>query len=331
VTLHEQYRSLHDGAGIGSIAPRYPLIVKGADRASFLHGLLSNEVRTLKAGGGCYAAWLTAQGRMLTDVHLLEMGDGMLLDVPAELASQTLERLDQSLFSEDVQINDAGKSIAPLWIHGPAAASVLEAVLQRPGALDNWQEYQHDAWQYRDGMVRVARISQLGVPGFCAYVAPDAMSALVDALSHQGAVRVEPPAIEALRVEWGYPVFGVDMTTDTIPLEAGIEDRAISFTKGCYVGQEVIVRMVHRGGGRVARRLMGLRFSAQIHASGTRLFSTDRDAGWVTSVAVSPTRGIIGLGYVQRDVAVEGTQLAVGGLGAAETAVVTERPMTRDR
>jgi folate-binding protein YgfZ len=267
---------------------------------------------------------------MLTDVHLLEMSDGMLLDVPAELASESLQRLDRSLFSEDVQLEDAGRSITSLWVHGPAAASLLGVVLGRPGGLDSWNEYQHDAFEYERVPVRAARISQLGVPGFCVYLPEGATSAFADALTHRGAVRLEPAVITAARIESGYPVFGVDMTTDTIPLEAGIEDRAISFTKGCYVGQEVIVRMVHRGGGRVARRLMGLRFPAQPPQPGTRLFS-DRDAGWVTSVALSPTLGAIGLGYVHRDAAAEGARLAVGTLGAVETAIVTELPMRGDR
>jgi folate-binding protein YgfZ len=123
-------------------------------------------------------------------------------------------------------------------------------------------------------------------------------------------------------------VFGVDMTTDTIPLEAGIEDRAISFTKGCYVGQEVIVRVMHRGGGRVARRLMALRFEDALPPPGSKLFGGDREAGWVTSAARSPRTGSIGLGYVHRDSAVTGTRLTVGSPGPA--VVVSERPMSRD-
>jgi folate-binding protein YgfZ len=151
---------------------------------------------------------------------------------------------------------------------------------------------------------------------------------LREALIREGACAVGAEAIDAARIEAGYPVFGVDMTTDTIPLEAGIEDRAISFTKGCYVGQEVIVRVMHRGAGRVARRLMSLRFEGSPPAPGTKLFSGDRETGWVTSAARSPRTGAIGLGYVHRDSAVAGTRLAAGSAGAG--VLVSERGIAPD-
>ncbi len=328
MTTNEQYRALTEQAGIGAVAARHPLSVAGKDRASFLHGLLSNEVRTLTAGTGCYAAWLTPQGRMITDVHLLETGDSMLLDVPADVAAAALHRLDQSLFSEDVQLTDLGLGVTPLWIHGPRAASIIGAVIPEARALDGWTEYTHGVFAFMGTAVRIARISQLGVPGFCLYAEHGVASPLRDALERAGAIAVDAAAIDAARIEAGYPVFGIDMTTDTIPLEAGIEDRAISFTKGCYVGQEVIVRVMHRGGGRVARRLMALRFEEGPPAPGARLFGGDREAGWVTSAALSPRAGAVGLGYVQRDSAVAGTRLTVGAPGPG--VVVSERPTSSD-
>lgn len=328
MTTNEQYRALTEQAGIGAVAARHPLSVAGKDRASFLHGLLSNEVRTLTAGTGCYAAWLTPQGRMITDAHVFETGDSMLLDVPTEVAAAALERLDQSLFSEDVQLADLGSRFTPLWIHGPRAASIIGRVVPDAPRLDKWTEYTHGVFPFTGATVRIARVSQLGVPGFCLYVEHGVASPLRDGLERAGAIAVDAAAIDAARIEAGYPVFGIDMTTDTIPLEAGIEDRAISFTKGCYVGQEVIVRVMHRGGGRVARRLMGLRFEEGPPTAGTRLFGGDREAGWVTSAALSPRTGAVGLGYVHRDLAVAGTRLTVGASGAG--VVVSDRPMSPD-
>ena len=325
MTTDEQYRALTEQAGIGAVAARHPLSVAGKDRASFLHGLLSNEVRTLTAGTGCYAAWLTPQGRMITDMHVFETGDSMLLDVPTEVAAAALQRLDQSLFSEDVQLADLGPRVTSLWIHGPRAASIIGIVVPDASRLHEWTEYTHGVFAFAGTTIRIARVSQLGVPGFCLYVEHDVASPLRDALEGAGAITVDAAAIDAARIEAVYPVFGIDMTTDTIPLEAGIEDRAISFTKGCYVGQEVIVRVMHRGGGRVARRLMGLRFEAGPPTAGTRLFGGDREAGWVTSAALSPRTGAIGLGYVHRDSAVAGTRLTMGASGAG--VVVSERPM----
>ena len=135
--------------------------------------------------------------------------------------------------------------------------------------------------------------------------------------------RVSPQAIEAARVEAGYPVFGVDMTDDTIPLEAGIEDRAISLTKGCYVGQEVIIRVLHRGHGRVATG--GPSHRGPVPQRGARLFAADRDVGFVTSAAESPRLGTIAMGYVHRDFLAAGTKVEAATEGGRVPATVTER------
>ena len=146
---------------------------------------------------------------------------------------------------------------------------------------------------------------------------------LIAALIQAGAQEVSHEAIEAVRIEAGYPVFGVDMTDDTIPLEAGIEQRSISFTKGCFVGQEVVVRVLHRGGGRVAKKLVGLKLSGET-AIGSKIFSGDRDIGVLTSVATSPRFGSVALGYVHRDFTAPGTAVTIADRGA----VVTALPMS---
>jgi tRNA-modifying protein YgfZ len=171
------------------------------------------------------------------------------------------------------------------------------------------------------------RIDQLGGPGFCAFVAPSHVDAFVAALLDGGAVAVGRDALDAVRIEAGYPVFGVDMTEDTIPLEAGIEHRAVSFTKGCYVGQEVVIRVLHRGGGRVARKLVALRIDGDVPSRGTKLTAGGRDVGFVTSAAASPVHGTIALGYVHRDFTAPGTEVAVAG-DAANRVTVSARPMS---
>jgi folate-binding protein YgfZ len=134
--------------------------------------------------------------------------------------------------------------------------------------------------------------------------------------------------IEAARIEAGYPLFGVDMTEDTIPLEAGIEDRAISFTKGCYVGQEVIIRVLHRGHGRVAKKLVALRIEGNhLPARNAAIFAGDRGIGVITSAASSPTLGSIALGYVHRDYVAPGTRIDVEVLSGRVPAFVSESPI----
>lgn len=322
MTIPEQYRAIKEQAATGSVAPRRPLAVRGSDRAGYLHGLLTNDVRALAPGSGCYAAWLTPQGRMLTDMHVFETGEMTLLDVPEQLAAPTLQRLDQYLFSEDVQLEDLSAMVTAVWIHGPAAAPLLEQVLHGSLGFASWRDYQHEAVEFDRSTARVVRIDQLGVPGFGMYLDPAAAPALERALEGAGAAAAEAGAIDAARIEAGYPIFGVDMTDDTIPLEAGIEGRAISFTKGCYVGQEVIVRVLHRGHGRVARKLVGLRIDGDVPARGAKVFSADREAGWITSAAASPRLGSIALAYVHRDFVAPGTRVDIGEAPRAQ-AVVT--------
>jgi len=338
MTLQDDYNTIREGAAIGAISPRALLAVAGADRASYLQGLLTNDIQTLTPGTGCYSAWLTPQGRMLTDMHVLQSENMILLDVPADTAAATLERLDQFLFSEDVQIESLA-AIVSVWLHGPGAAAAIERVLHGVQNVAGWPAYRHARADFGGTGVSLVRIDQLGVPGYCVYVEPARERALVGALESAGARRVGREALEAARIEAGYPVFGIDMTGETIPLEAGIEDRAISLTKGCYVGQEIIIRVLHRGGGRVAKKLVALRIEDQSGAgldgpakaghcaAGAKLFSDDREIGEVTSAAASPRLGIIALAYVHRDFAVPATAIQVEARGNRLPAVVTSRPI----
>ena len=322
----EDYTAVRQGAFLGAISARAQIAVAGKDRASYLQGLLTNDIAALGPDAGCYAAWLTPQGRMLTDLHVLQSDDMILLDVPAELAETILQRLDQFLFSEDVQLAALAGNLQPVWIHGQSAPDVLSRVVADAPSFDVWRDYQHARLAFQSVPVVVARINQLGVPGFCLYVAADQADALVASLQANGAATVDESLINAMRVEEGYPVFGRDMTDDTIPLEAGIEARAISFTKGCYVGQEVVIRVLHRGGGRVARRLVGLRSNDDM-AVATKLCSGEREIGFVTSAAMSPALGPIALGYVHRDFTSPGTEVSVDGAAGRIAATVTARPI----
>ena len=304
MTSPDDYAAIHAGAALGAIAPRGQIAVAGPDRAAFLHGLLTNDTASLTPGSGCYAAWLTPQGRMLCDLHVLESGDMMLLDAPAAEVQQAADRLEQFHFTEDVQIATLG-TLRSVWIHGPAAPGMLD------GEFGAWMQYQNARIELAGVSVAIARIDQLAVPGFVIYVDAQQEDAVTAALAARGALHATPATLEAARIEAGFPVFGVDMTTDTIPLEAGIEDRAISLTKGCYVGQEVIIRVLHRGHGRVARRLVRLQIEGDVPPAGSKVFSGDREVGFITSAAESPRLGAVALGYLHRDFVEAGTAVDV--------------------
>jgi folate-binding protein YgfZ len=318
----EGYAAIGEGAVVGAIEDRATLGVSGPARASFLQGLLTNDIEALKPGAGCYAAWLTPQGRLLTDLHVFESGDMILLDVPAAQAVATLERLEQFHFSEDVQLADLSRSLASVWVHGPSAPAVVELVVVGAERLASWDEYKNARASFDGEPAVVARVSQLGVPGFVVYLEPRRVETLVAAFSAAGAVVAGSTALEAARIEAAYPLTGIDMDDNTLPLETGIEPRAISFTKGCYVGQEVIIRVMHRGLGRVAKRLVLLHVSGGLPEPGASAFDGDREVGTITSAVRSPRFGPVALGYLHRDYVTPDTAVEIQADGGRIEAVV---------
>ena len=260
----EGYQAVHAGGGVVRRTDRRVLAVSGADRATWLQGLVTNDVQNLAAGDSRYAAWLTPQGRMITDMNVVASGDRLLLDVPATLAANLRERLDGLIFAEDVQISDESGRLLVWTVIGDAFTDIVGETLPA---------------DYK-------RLTEIDLDTF-----------------------------EVIRIERGVPKFVDDMTEDTIPLEAGIEDRAISFTKGCYVGQEIIVRVTRRGGGRVAKKLV--RWHADDSASivplrDAPILSFEKPIGRVTSAAFSPAMGkVVGLGYVHRDFVDPGSEIII--------------------
>jgi folate-binding protein YgfZ len=179
--------------------------------------------------------------------------------------------------------------------------------------------------------VILVRIDDAGESGYEVFVDTQRVGALKNALAAIGAVSLDRETADAIRIEAGVPLFHRDMDEETIPLEAGIERRAISFTKGCYVGQEVIIRVMHRGHGRVARKLVGLSLAGdRVPGSGTTIQSGDREIGRVTSATWSPAlKRPIALGYVHRDFVEPGTEVLAGGASAHVTALPFVPPSVR--
>ncbi len=311
--LPDDYRLIQSGAVLATVAPRGVVAVSGRDRGSYLHGLLTNDTASLAPGTGCYAAWLTPNGRMTVDMHVFESGDLILLDVPAASVADLVARLEQFVFTEDVQVADLGADLDRLEVHGPEAGAVIARALGEPSELlgiGAWPQYRNVRVPRGDAGVVVARVDRLGVPGFVLYVARGERADCEARLTEAGARSVSAEAVEAARIEAGWPVYGVDMDETIIPLEAGIESRAISMTKGCYVGQEIIVRVLHRGQGRGAKKLVGLRVDGDAPLDrGEKLDGETHEAGWVTSSAVSPVHGVVALAYVQRASAPPGVRL----------------------
>jgi tRNA-modifying protein YgfZ len=302
------------------------IVVSGRDRASFLQGLLTNDVLALGAGRGCYAAYLTPQGRMTTDLWVYELGDVMLLAMNTDRKDALLARLDQLVFTEDVQLGDVTNTFGAAAVVGPGAADVVSRATRVPGEeLTALPEHGNMRREPDRQPIIFLQVGDLGEPGYEVLVEAPHLTVLADALRQAGAVDVDAAAAEALRLEAGIPRFGVDMNEETIPLEAGIESRALSFTKGCYVGQEVIVRVLHRGHGRVARRLVGMIAEGPVHR-GAAVRADGKDVGEVTSSSFSPRlQKPIALGYVHRDFASPGTTLAIESVSAVVSGLPFQR------
>ena len=332
----EQYRALRDSAGLVNRSERGRLRLTGADRRDYLQGLLTNDISALSAGSGCYACLLTAQGRMIADMYVVETGEAILMDLERAMTTRVGDHLAQFVFSEDVEVADVSESTAQLGVFGPDAAHVVNRVFESPGSpapstavLESLRVLENRTVNWRSLPVTIVRRDDLGGLGFDLWILAEHSDALAAALHGAGALAVGPAAADVCRIENGRPVFGRDMTSDTIPLEAGIEDRAISLTKGCYVGQEIIIRVLHRGQGRVARRLVGLTLDPEstVPRGGSTIRVDDREIGVVTSAVLSPALGRpIALGYVRRDFVEPGSAVAVVSDEQALPAVVTRLP-----
>ena len=304
----ERYTAARQGAVVFDLSGRGRILLTGADRLTYLQGLLTNDVAALTPGTGCYAALLTPQGRMISDMRVFETGEAALLDVPGERGPEVASHLANFIFSEDAAVQDASESLAHLLVLGAASAKALK--------VDSLRPFENRKVRVAGMEVTAAGNDDYSVPAIDMFVGTVHKPMVIAALVEAGVSTIDEEVVETLRIEAGTPRFGVDMDQDTIPLEAGIEQRAISMTKGCYVGQEVIIRVLHRGHGRVARKLVGLLFpeDAPVPARGERLHAGDRDIGMITSASSSPALGRpIALGYVHRDFAAPGTALEAGG------------------
>jgi len=321
--VSDAYAAARHRAAFIDRSGRGRMVVSGKDRASYLQGLLTNDIAALKAGEGCYAAYLTPQGRMLADLLVYELGDVILLTLNGDVKDTVLARLDQFIIAEDVQLGDVTGSFAQVAVVGPRSAAAVASAIDgvSPDVLSALGEHGNLRALFGGQPAIVARVTDTGEPGFDVFLDRSQVEAFTSRLGGAGVAALDFVTADAIRIEAGVPLFHRDMDEDTIPLEAGIESRAISLTKGCYVGQEVIIRVLHRGHGRVARKLVGLTLDGdQAPPSGAVVRSGDREIGHVTSSTLSPALGRpIALAYVHRDFVEPGTAVVVDGASALVT------------
>ena len=303
-TQADEYRALTEGCGLVDRAGRGRLALTGADRREFLHGQVTQDIETLEPGHGRYAALLTHKGKMLSDLRVLDVGDELLLSCERAGLQELFNMIRRYKLGADVELHKRTLEMGELSLIGPDARRIAGATELGPDEHDNVRATigEHD-------VVLVA--TDLGVDVFCD---AEATEGVRGTLLAAGAVEVTEAAAELVRVERGRPRYGVDVDDNTIPQEAGLNERAVSFTKGCYVGQETVARLFYRG--KPNRHLRGLKLSAPVEP-GTPLRLGEKEVGRVTSVAVSPAHGPIGLALVRRQ-AEPGATISVGEDATAE-------------
>ncbi len=311
VALTPEYLAVTESCGLLDRSERGKLALTGAESKSFLQGQVSNDIDSLEPGTGCYAALLTPKGKMLADLRILDTGEELLLDTERLALQALFNAVRRTMIGYDVQLHKRTLERGLVSLIGPETFSV--AGLQE---LADAPEHTHVARQLPGAAVRAIR-TDVGIDLLCE--AGDTAS-LTTALAQGGAVPVSEETAEALRVERGRPRYGIDLDETVIPQEAGLNERAVSFTKGCYVGQETVARLHYRG--KPNRHLRGLRLSAPA-ASGDPIRFGEREVGHLGSVAVSPRLGPVALGLVRREVPL-GAMVAVGS--APSTAEVVDLP-----
>ncbi len=372
-----EYKALRETAGVLDFSFRGRICLLGNDRARFLHGQITNDVKRLGLGEGCYAAVTTAKGKMESDLNVFNLPDELLLDFEPGLMEKISERLEKFIVADDVQIADAAPHYGLLTVQGPKAAEVIGAVglgeadgtfsLSQPAAPSSRSERDeggreragvrenrpfpapaHDegglfrkkrmvlkipdpTW----GEIYLANQPRLLSGGFDIFVPNQSLGAFADKLiaaaKNLGGRACGWTAFETVRIESGIPRFGADMDANNLPMECGLEAGAMSFNKGCYIGQEVLNR-VHTIG-HVTKELRGLRLADDLPAlprHGDKLFHNGKEVGYLTSAVKSPALNAnLALGCVRREANQIGTQLTLRTAEGESRCQIAELPFVK--
>ena len=308
-SLEEEHRALREGCGIADLSWRGRLEIVGADRHRFLHNYVTCDVKGLAPGSGAYGFFTSSQGRILSDAVVLAHTDRLWVEVGPGQEEPIGEHLRKFILADRVDVRTLDDML-PLAVLGPQAEAVLGADLSSLGE----GAWRHARVSIHGTEVALQRRGLMGVPAYTLWVSASVAAPLIERLIGEGARPVGFEALEILRAEAGIPRFGRDFGPDNFPQETGIEE-AVSYSKGCYLGQEVVARIHYRGG--VQHSLKGLVFEGSAPVGAT-LLHEGREAGKATTVVRSLALGrTVGLGILHRRAAEAGTRVEADGGGAA--------------
>jgi folate-binding protein YgfZ len=301
------YTALREHAAWLDLAGRGKIRASGEDRARLLHAMTTNQVETLQPGEGCYAFFLSAQGRILADANLLCFEDHFLLDTEPETRTKIYEHLDRYIIADDVALEDQTDRVATLAIEGPEAGTTLAKL----GAPLPAAPYATAPWTYGT----VARLDTTGSGGFFLMVPVEEKQVVISRLAEAGIPPATAEDARIVRIENGRPRYGEEITERYLVQETD-QLRAVHFSKGCYLGQEIVERVRSRA--QIHRVLRRLELdTSEPPAAGTKLKSGDADAAEIASAVFSPALGkTVALAYVRTQFAEPGTRLSLDGTSA---------------
>jgi glycine cleavage system T protein len=334
----KEYAAVREaGAGLLDLSPRGRLLVSGSEAVQFLNGLITNDMKTLEVGSWMPAAFPNVQGRLIASVRVIRLKDEgtdkkvcptFLIDTEAATHETVLKTIERFTLAGDFRVKDKTNETVMLSVQGQKAASVVGSVLGEAAVVLAPHAVRQISWQQAGATADVIGIhaSHTGQDGFDLLVDNDHASSLWNALHQAGAQPVGYDALEILRIEAGLPRYGIDMDDTNVVTETNLDD-AVSYTKGCYIGQEIIARIKYRG--HVAKKLSGLMFERTVATEGGAVVNSadGKEIGRITSVTDSPKLNrTIALAYLKYDYLAAGTQVRVitGDQGIA--AEVVELP-----
>ena len=338
--LDMEYAALRKGCVIFDENHMGTLEISGSERLAFLNNMLTAKVDDLKPGTSCWSFWLNRKGRIDADLRVSESRDRMLVRVDRHLARKTAESLDAFLFSEDVEIKDVSERVHRIAVHGPTANQLIAETFDIDLELDPLRNLTTD---WNEHPVLIERDDLCGEPGFCLCVEHEQATSLYKHLLNiadsNSQLKERPSgwmAINTARIESGHPQFNLDFGDSNLPVESGIIDQRVHFSKGCYLGQEVVARMHARGA--CARTVVAIRIEneritqeqTEIHqpTTGSQVFEvgkeTETPVGIVTSSTISPMLGAIPICFamVKSSHAAANTELTISAEGAMVTGTV---------
>ena len=327
--MAREYRAVREAVGIADLSHRGKLRVTGEDRVKWLQSVISNDILPLRPGQGRYSSFLSHKGKMLTYFRCYMQADAVMLEDAGEIGDQTYLALKKFLlYGTKAKMENCRESWALLLISGPKAAAVLNAAFGT--GVDDLKPVNFISAAIGGQSALVIRTEETGEHDFEILIPSDgvvrAWEQLVEAGAAYGVTPFGSQAREALRIEAGIPKAGSELTEEIVPPEANLEGKAFSLTKGCYPGQEVVARMDTYG--TIRRHLVGLILKdSTVPQKGAKLFSGDREVGWVSSAVKSPKLGqCIALGFPLRDFSKPGTELSIDVEGHRLPATVHALP-----